>query len=141
MTPDPVRLLELLSESSQRLIRTVDSFHGDDWTAPSGLPDWSRAHVVAHLVLNAEGLANALRGVVSDDPTPPMYVSQKVRNDDIEELAAAERDQPRARLLAGCTEFVDAFAALPTDRRDARIERVPGGTTFEAGDTVLMRLR
>ena len=46
--------LEELQEATNRLIRTVDGFTGDDWDAPSGLPDWSRAHVVAHLALNAD---------------------------------------------------------------------------------------
>ena len=141
MTSDPRSHAEPLAEASQRLVRTVDGFHGDDWTAPSALPGWTRAHVVAHLVLNAEGLANALRGVVRDDPTPPMYISQDVRNADIEELALAERDEVRGRLLAGCTEYADAFAALPDDQLGALIERVPGGRTFEAGESVLMRWR
>ena len=141
MTSDPRSYVEPLAEASQRLVRTVDGFHGEDWTAPSGLPDWTRAHVVAHLVLNAEGLAAALRGLVSDEPTPPMYASQEVRDTDIDELARAAHDELRGRLLAGCTEYADAFDALPDDQLGALVERVPGGRTFGAGESVLMRLR
>ena len=60
----------MLADASARLVRTVDGFHGDDWSAPSLLPGWNRAHVVAHLALNAEGMARALHGLVADDPTP-----------------------------------------------------------------------
>ena len=51
-----------------RLVRTVDGFTGDDWSLPTGLPGWTRAHVVAHLALNAEGLVGALGGVVAGEP-------------------------------------------------------------------------
>ena len=43
--------LEELQEATNRLVRTVDGFKGDDWSAASGLPGWTRAHVVAHLAL------------------------------------------------------------------------------------------
>ena len=51
-----------LTEAGQRLVRTVDGFSGDDWSAPSLLPGWTRAHVVAHLALNGEALGGVLRG-------------------------------------------------------------------------------
>src|SRR3954447_6053900 len=46
------RATAALPDASARLVRTVDGFHGDDWRAPSLLPGWTRAHVVAHLGLN-----------------------------------------------------------------------------------------
>jgi maleylpyruvate isomerase len=141
MTADPRPYADLLTEATQRLIRTVDSFHGDDWTAPSGLPGWTRAHVVAHLTLNAEGLAHSLSTLVGDEPGSPMYASQEARDRDIAELAGGEHEALRERLLAGCAHFGDAFSALPEDRWSAEIERVPGGRTFPAKDAVLMRLR
>ena len=56
----PQGAFELLPEATQRLVRTVDGLDDDALAAPSGLPDWTRAHVVAHLALNAEGLASVL---------------------------------------------------------------------------------
>jgi len=47
-TVDHERAAHLLGDASGRVVRTVDGFHGDDWTAPSLLPGWTRAHVVAH---------------------------------------------------------------------------------------------
>jgi maleylpyruvate isomerase len=132
--------LEELQEATNRLVRTVDGFQGNDWSAPSGLPGWTRAHVVAHLALNAEGLAAALTGIVQDEPTP-MYSSTEDRDRDIEELAADDTAELRERLLAGCTLYADAWTALPDDLGGATFERTPGGPTIPAGATLGMRLR
>ena len=131
----------LLQNADARLVRTVDGFTGPDWEAPSALPGWTRAHVVAHLALNSEGLAGALGGVVSGEPVA-MYASQEARDRDIDELAAAEPDELRARLMAGVTEFADAVTAVPDDAWGTRIERTPGSDrTFVAAAAVGMRLR
>lgn len=135
------RQLELLQESSQRLVRTVDGLPEDDWSAPSGLPGWSRSHVVAHLALNAEALGDALTGVYGDGGPVPMYPSQEARDADIERLVGAEASELRARLMAGVTEFAEAAAGMPDEAWDTRIERTPGGPTFRAGAAVGMRWR
>jgi maleylpyruvate isomerase len=132
--------LEELQEATNRLVRTVDGFQGDDWGGPSGLPGWTRAHVVAHLALNAEGLAAALTGIVQDEPTP-MYASNDARDRDIEELAADDPAELRERLLAGCTLYADAWTALPDDAGGETFERTPGAATIPAGATLGMRLR
>lgn len=132
--------LEELQEATNRLIRTVDGFTGDDWDAPSGLPGWTRAHVVAHLALNAEGLAGALTGIVQDEAVP-MYTSQEDRDRDIEDLAGAVPAELRERLLAGCTLYADAWTALPDDAGGTRFERITGGPTIPAGATLGMRMR
>lgn len=131
---------ELLHEATARLVRTVDGLADDDFAAPSLLPGWTRAHVVAHLALNSEGLAGALTGIVQDEPTP-VYASQEARDGDIETLAKAEPTELRDRLLGGTTLFDDAVTAVPEDAWDTRVERTPGGRTFKASAVVGMRLR
>lgn len=131
---------DLLAEAAQRLNRTVDRMEEDAWSGPSGLPGWTRAHVVAHLILNAEGLAGALSGIVQGEPIP-MYASQEGRDRDIEDLAHAEPAQLRTRLLGATTDFADALAAVPEDLWSTRIERVPEGMTFAAVSVPDMRLR
>ena len=42
--PEEISKTELLYESTQRLVRTVDSLPDAAFTEPSGLPDWTRAH-------------------------------------------------------------------------------------------------
>jgi maleylpyruvate isomerase len=132
--------LPTLAEASQRLIRTVDRLEDAAWAEPSGLPGWSRAHVVAHLALNAEGLAGALSGIVSGEELP-MYPSSEARDADIEDLAREEPGVLRGRLLASTTDFADALAAVPDDAGETRIERVPGGPTFRASSVPDMRMR
>jgi maleylpyruvate isomerase len=134
------RDLALLQEATNRLVRTVDGLEPEQWTAPSGLPGWSRGHVVAHLALNGEGLAAALRGVVAGEAVP-MYASQEARDEDIAALGGADRGELRDRLLAAGASYAEAAAAVPDDLWGTRVERTPGGRTFSAAATVGMRWR
>jgi maleylpyruvate isomerase len=131
---------EELAEATQRLLRTVDALPDEEYGAPSLLPGWSRGHVVAHLVLNAEGLAGALTGIATGEPTTT-YASTEARDADIEELAGAEPSELRTRLLAATTHLADAIAAVPDDAWDTVLERTPDGPTFAAGAVPGMRLR
>lgn len=142
LTPDhpTIHLDDLLAEATRRLIRTADGLTDDDYAAPSALPGWTRGHVLAHLALNAEGLAAALAGIVEGGRTP-MYASQEARDADIEELAGQEPTEIRTRLLGACTDLADAIAAIPDDGWDTSIERTPGGRTFPAAAVPGMRLR
>lgn len=132
-----------LADASARLVRTVDGFHGDDWGAPSLLPGWTRAHVVAHLGLNAHGMARALHGLVADEDDEPrtMYDSDDQRDDDIAKLATEDASEIRARLLAGVTHLQEAIDAVPEDQWDTRVERTPGGRTLRASAFPGMRWR
>lgn len=130
-----------LTEAGQRLARTVDGFSGDDWDAASLLPDWTRAHVIAHLALNGEALGGVLRGVVADEPVP-MYRTQDARDADIEELAGADHAELRERLLESLTSFQDAVVAMPDEAWSGRFERTAGGGgTFPLDAVPLMRVR
>lgn len=129
-----------LTEAGQRLVRTVDGLSGDDWEAPSLLPGWSRAHVVAHLALNGEALRDVLRGVAEQEPLP-MYESQEKRDSDIEELAAAEHADLRERLMSVLTTFQHAMVGLPESAWSGRFERSPGGPDLPLDALPLMRVR
>lgn len=134
------RATDLLPDATRRLVRAVDALADTDFAAPSGCAGWTRAHLVAHLALNAEGLAGALTGVVDGSPVP-MYASNEQRDADITELGSASPTVLRSRLLGACTDLADAYAALPADARGTRIDRTPGGQVFAAGAVPLMRLR
>jgi maleylpyruvate isomerase len=137
----PTPTADALRTASQRLVRTVDSLPDDAWRRPSLLPDWTVAHVVAHLALNAEGLAGVLVGVVEGEPTTT-YRSQEDRDADIAKLGAASPDEIRDRLMASVTQLAAAMAALPEELAGTRIERTPGsGELFAAGAVGWMRLR
>ena len=137
--PEPRTLAAaLLPEATRRLVRTADSLADHDLGAPSLLPGWTRAHVLAHLALNAEALAGAATGVV-EGRSVPMYASQEARDRDIEELAVATPAEVRSRLMGACTALSDALAAVPDDATGTDVERVPGGRTFTVADVPVMR--
>jgi maleylpyruvate isomerase len=148
MAPDRTTEHEIasstLADSSARLVRTVDGFHGSDWGVQSLLPGWTRSHVVSHLALNAEGMARALRGVVADDDGAeprPMYDSDDQRDRDIATLAAADPSKIRAHLLGGVTILQEALDRVPDALWETRVERTPGGRLLRAGAFPGMRWR
>jgi maleylpyruvate isomerase len=132
--------LEELAEATRRLVRTVDGMADPAYAEPSLLPDWSRGYVVAHLALNAEGLAGALRGL-TEGRSVPMYASQEARNSDIADLGSAEPEAIRSRLLGGVTDFTHAVRAVPEEAADVELERTPGVPAFLAGEVPWMRHR
>ena len=137
--PDP-RLLELLDSGTRRLVRTVDAMTDAQWREPSLLPGWTRAHVVAHLTLNAEGLAGALEGV-HEGRSVPMYASNERRDSDIAELSKASLSLLRDRFLGSTTVIGEWVEELADNLAGKVIERTPGGRRFPAGDVATMRTR
>jgi maleylpyruvate isomerase len=137
---DPRGAFELLPVATQRLVRTVDGLDDGALAEPSGLPDWTRAHVVAHLALNAEGMAGVLEGRIQGEPTT-MYASDQARSDDIEELANARRTELRNRFMAGTTLMAQAVERLPDEYWTETFERTPGGRVIRYAAIPGMRLR
>ena len=131
---------------TQRLIRTVDGSP----TATTGRarrcsPAGRRAHVVAHLALNAEGLARraARRASTGRRPQPDVRLATR-------RATATSTTWPRPTRPSCATGCSAATTAL--DERDrggarrprgrAAIERTPGGRRFAPRDVVPgMRLR
>lgn len=138
--PDLAGALDALHHSEQRLLRTVDSLGPDDWTGPSLLPGWSRAHVGAHLALNAEGLAAALDGLAHDLEVP-VYESGEKRDADIEELSQADPADLRERIFAAGQALRDALQVLDGDQWAGAVPRVPGGPTWPVATIPLTRRR
>ncbi|MBD3913631.1 maleylpyruvate isomerase family mycothiol-dependent enzyme [Nocardioides hwasunensis] len=133
-------LTGLIDRADAELVRTVDALAGAAYAEPSLLPGWTRAHVVAHLTLNAEALAGVLHGAHVGEPQP-MYASVEGRDADIAGLADASPSALRERFLASTTLFGEALGAMGEDDWAGRFDRVPDGPTFQHADIPLMRLR
>lgn len=129
-----------IARADQALVRTVDGLADQDYAGASLLPGWTRAHVVAHLALNAEGLAGVLHGAHLGRPQA-MYASPEARDSDIEDLATADPGALRERLLASTGQFAEALAAMHEGDWDGRFERTPGGPEFALVNVALMRVR
>lgn len=129
-----------LAAASDRLLATARSLPAADWAAPSLCAGWTRGHVLAHLALNAEGLAGVLRGIRDGEPTT-MYSSDDARDGDIDVLATAAPEVVLERLVAGCAalaEVLDVAAGLPAG---STFERTPGGRLMPADGVPHLRLR
>lgn len=126
---EPADSLERLHHSEQHLLLTVDSLRGDAWAEPSVLPGWTRAHVAAHLALNAEGLAGAVDGLAHELDVP-VYESDERRDADIEELASADAAEIRERLFAAGQTLQKALRTLDEDQWSRTIPRLPGGPAW-----------
>lgn len=137
MSPSPdleariAQQLEAVHHCDQRLVRTVDSLTEAQWRGMSLLPDWTRAHVVAHLALNAEGFSGALEAIDRGEVVP-IYPTEERRDADIAALAAREPGEIRERLFAATTRFRDAVAGLMGSQWDNTVLRLAKGPAWPA---------
>jgi maleylpyruvate isomerase len=137
---EPADSVQRLHQSEQQLLRTVDSLRTDAWTEPSVLPGWTRAHVAAHLALNAEGMAGAIDGLAHELDVP-VYESGARRDADIEELAQAEPAEIRERLFATGQRLREALESLDERQWSRSVARVPDGPMWAVADVPTIRLR
>ena len=117
----------------------LDALSDDELAEPSGLPDWTRAHVVAHLARNADALVNLLTWARTGVETP-MYPSREVRNAGIEETAQQLPEELRADYAAACARLAVAIETLPPTAWTATV-RSGQGKEIPATDVPWMRAK
>jgi len=93
------RVSDELDSATQRLIDEARIITGPALRAPSLLPGWSRAHVLAHLARGADAMRNLLIGARAGQDRPA-YASPGARDASIDRSAAA-----------GARELVEDLAA------------------------------
>jgi uncharacterized protein (TIGR03083 family) len=110
-----------------------------DFTAPTELSGWSRAHLVAHLSANAEAVGRLVHWAATGEPTP-MYTSMDQRAADIEagsQRAGTDLTEWFARSDA---ELDQAMEALSEEQWAADVVTAQG-RTVPASETPWMRSR
>jgi maleylpyruvate isomerase len=131
--------VERVAAAQQRLRETVAGLDDAAMRAPSGLPGWSRGHLVTHIARNAESCCRLLdwarTGVVAEQ-----YPSAEARAADIEAGAGRSAAELAEDLRATDEAFLAAAEALPVDRRDVEV-RALAGWTHPAWYTVYRRWR
>jgi maleylpyruvate isomerase len=121
--------LETIETATAALMRTLEGLDDENAHAPTGLPGWTRGHVVTHLARNADGLVNLLTWARTGVETP-MYASRAQRNADIE--AGADRSAAALRDDVGRSHLrlMESARGLPIERWSAPIawgrEDTPG---------------
>lgn len=81
-------ILEAVREHTHLLLGATIGFSEEHWAHPSRLPGWTRSHVAAHVVQNAQGLIRVCSGMSLHRPTR-MYASHSEKVRAIEEGALA----------------------------------------------------
>jgi maleylpyruvate isomerase len=131
--------LPWMGAGTELLVRAVDALPDDALRAPSALPDWSRAHVVAHVARNAEALTRlatwARTGVES-----PMYPSREHRAAAIESSAQQPADVLREELVTTAETLDAALAAIHGPAWEAQV-RSALGRPLPAAEIPWMRVR
>ena len=103
---DPAPDSAEIEAATSRLLVTATTLSDADVLAPSGLPAWSRGHVLSHLARNADSLVNRLTTAATGVDIP-QYPSRDVRDADIE--AGASR--PIAEHIRDLEDSHRRFAA------------------------------
>jgi len=106
---------------------------------PSALPEWSRAHVVAHLARNAEALMRLVTWARTGVETP-MYPSPEARAADIATSAVHPPRRLRAELADTAAELDAALTALTPAQWEAQV-RSALGRPLPATQVPWMRIR
>ena len=95
--------------------------------APSGLPGWSRRHLLAHLAANADALGNLVHWAATGEPTP-MYASSAERAAGLERGARLPAAQLAAWLRGSAEALSAAMDGLTDERWQALVVTAQGRT-------------
>jgi maleylpyruvate isomerase len=111
---DTDELVDQVFRATERLATTVKDMPLDEISAPSSLPNWSRAHVLSHLARNADGHRNLLLGARSKQIVW-MYTSQAMRDADVHFGAMRPSEVVVEDVLASSRNFVVDVRTTPND--------------------------
>lgn len=124
-------------DATSRYLATVASLTDGELAGPSLLPGWTRGHVVAHVALNAQGMARALRGMRTGEPVP-VYDSREAREADIEERAGGSAEELASLSQLACLRLAGELRLM---KALGDVDLVPGGPTLTTAGLVDARWR
>lgn len=130
---------EWMDSSSALFLDQVAGLTHEHYAAPSALPGWSRAHVIAHVHYNAQALRRLLHWARTGERTP-MYESTQQRNSEIAEGATLPPDKLRALVRDSADALAADCTALPSERWETEVVTAQG-RTVRAAEIIWMRTR
>jgi maleylpyruvate isomerase len=131
-------LSDQLDDATQRLLSTARVLAEPDLRAPSLLPGWTRAHVLAHLARNADAMRNLLIGARSRTDRPA-YASAAARAADIEAGAVRQPADLMADLADSAMALRTVARQLPDAAWRAEVQML-GPPRFPAAQLLTRRL-
>jgi maleylpyruvate isomerase len=127
-----------LRASAAALGHTVAGLADGELTAPSRLPDWSRAHVLAHIA-GAAASRRRLLDAARAGQVGRQYASEQSRAAGIERTAAMPARELRAHLLDAVESLLRAIAEYPHGDWDRPGEWLGAGRRPVSGVVPSMR--
>jgi maleylpyruvate isomerase len=128
-----------LDAANTLMFRAVAELDDVGFVLPSTLPNWTNAHIVAHLHYNAEAIGRLVVWARTGVETP-MYVNMEQRDDDVESGALLAPDELRSMLSASTRKLMDSFDALTPAMWEHKVVTAQG-RTVPASEVVWMRFR
>jgi len=132
------QLNEQIDQATQRLLDVARIITEPDLRAPSLLPGWTRAHVLAHVARNADAMRNLLVGARSGQ-NRPAYASAEARDADIETGARMNAKDLADDLADAAMAFRTVITQLPDDAWRFEVRMLDSGP-FPAADLLTRRL-
>ncbi|QIX26808.1 maleylpyruvate isomerase family mycothiol-dependent enzyme [Nocardioides sp. JQ2195] len=126
--------------ATDALLGTVDRMTPAEFAGDSVLPGWSRAHVVAHVAMNARCFGRAI-GAALRGELVAVYESTEARDADIRGAAGLPVGDLRELLFETCGAWRDVADDVDEDHLTARLERVPGGPQLSVAEGLVARWR
>ena len=106
------QLSDQIDHATQRLLGSARVIAEPDLQAPSLLPGWTRAHVLAHLARSADAIRFLMIGA-RDGRARPAYASEQAREADIEAGAGMRAKELVDDVAASAMAFRTISRQLP----------------------------
>jgi maleylpyruvate isomerase len=132
------QLSDQIDQATQRLLGIARIITEPDLRAPSLLPGWTRAHVLAHLARGADAMRNLLVGARTGRDRPG-YASAEARQADIEYGAGLRASELVADLAGSAMALRTVARQLPDDGWQVPV-RILDSAAFPAAQLLTRRL-
>jgi maleylpyruvate isomerase len=133
------QLSDEIDQATQRLLDTARIITEPDLRAPSLLPGWTRAHVLAHVARNADAMRNVLAGVRTGQDRPG-YASAEAREAGIEQDAGRPARELTADLADSAMALRTVARQLPDEGWQVPVRMLDTGARFPAAELLIRRL-
>jgi maleylpyruvate isomerase len=126
------QLNDQIDQATQRLLDDARTIPETDLRAPSLLPGWTRAHVLAHVARGADAMRNLLTGARSGQDRAA-YASAQTREADIGRGAAMRAEDLVADLADSAMALRTMVRQLPDQAWQVRVRILDWGPFPAAG--------
>jgi maleylpyruvate isomerase len=122
-----MRSREWMDATTASFLGGVHALSDEDFDAATGLPGWTRRHLIGHVHANALALGR-LTSWAATGVECRMYPSREHRDAEIAELAARPAGELRSLVHASADDLAAALDALPADAWTHEVVTAQGRT-------------